>query len=248
VCHLRYKHADDACIYNSITGSLKRAGFTEQEGTSARDRCAWNVRWGKHMLADAFKELRSYQRINHFPGTGGIGRKDRLARNIARSRRRLGGDKYNFLPETYLLPADRGLWESKFGAEPPGTLWIAKPNSSSCGRGIRLVSKITDLAPTKACIVSRYIANPLLVNERKFDLRIYVLCTSFNPLKIYVYTNGLARFCTSKYDVSKKNLRKKYIVRTLTGIHTRSRTATISVADSGIISVYARFGLCMAMS
>ena len=66
-CTLRYRHADDACIYNAITGSLKRAGFIEQTGTSSRDRLVWNVRWGKHMLPDAFKDLKSFQKINHFP-------------------------------------------------------------------------------------------------------------------------------------------------------------------------------------
>ena len=123
-CTLRFKHADSACIYNSVTGTLKRAGFVEQTGTSKKEAAQWNVRWGKHMLPDSLKELKSYHKINHYPGTGGIGRKDRLARNIAKSRRRFGAGEYNFLPETYLLPADRSLWEMKFAAEPPGTLWI----------------------------------------------------------------------------------------------------------------------------
>jgi hypothetical protein len=78
------------------------------------------------MLPDYFKELKSYQKINHFPGTGGIGRKDRLCRNIGKARRLFGAQEYNFLPETYLLPQDRSLWEMKFGSEPPGTLWICK--------------------------------------------------------------------------------------------------------------------------
>jgi hypothetical protein len=48
--------------------------------------------------------------------------------------------------------------------------------------------------------VSEYIANPLLLNGYKFDLRIYVCLTSINPLRIYIYEEGLARFATSKYD------------------------------------------------
>jgi len=51
--------------------------------------------------------------------------------------------------------------------------------------------------------VSRYIQNPLLVNGHKFDLRIYVCVTSFDPLRIYVYKEGLARFATMEYSLNK---------------------------------------------
>jgi hypothetical protein len=38
----------------------------------------------------------------------------------------------------------------------------------------------------KSVIVQRYLANPLLVNGSKFDLRVYAYVTSFDPLQIYV--------------------------------------------------------------
>jgi hypothetical protein len=48
-------------------------------------------------------------------------------------------------------------------------------------------------------IIQRYLANPLLVHGFKVDLRIYVVCTSFDPLRLYVYNEGLVRFTTEPY-------------------------------------------------
>lgn len=40
----------------------------------------------------------------------------------------------------------------------------------------------------------------MLFGGRKFDMRIYALCTSYNPLTIYLYRAGFARFTHERYD------------------------------------------------
>ena len=59
--------------------------------------------------------------------------------------------------------------------------------------------------------------NPLLINGFKWDMRIYVLVTSIWPLKIYLYGEGLVRFCTEKY--SNKDIDSKFSHLTNTSIN-----------------------------
>lgn len=67
------------------------------------------------------------------------------------------------------------------------------------------MSDLNDL-PSKdeQYVVSKYISNPLLVNGYKFDLRLYVVITSIDPLRIYIYNEGLARFATEFYNATGK--------------------------------------------
>ena len=59
-----------------------------------------------------------------------------------------------------------------------------------------------------SCIISHYIQNPMLIDNFKFDLRIYVALTSIDPLRIYVYNEGLVRLCTEPFNL--KNIEDKF--------------------------------------
>lgn len=52
----------------------------------------------------------------------------------------------------------------------------------------------------EAYVVCRYIERPLLIGSKKFDLRIYVLVTSYRPMKVWLSSLGFARFCNEKYS------------------------------------------------
>jgi len=75
-----------------------------------------------------------------------------------------------------------------------------KPEASCQGKGIFLTRHFEDLDPAEHYVVQRYIHKPYLIDGYKFDLRIYVILCGVNPLRIFVYKDGLARFATVPYE------------------------------------------------
>ena len=72
----------------------------------------------------------------------------------------------------------------------------------SRGRGIYIIDDISEVNVDDVSVISRYVSNPLLINGHKFDLRVYVCVTSFDPLRVYIYKEGLARFASEPYNNS----------------------------------------------
>mmetsp|Transcript_27827 Transcript_27827/g.90509 ORF Transcript_27827/g.90509 Transcript_27827/m.90509 type:complete len:570 (-) Transcript_27827:110-1819(-) len=121
---------------------------------------------------------------------------------------------YDFYPESWLLPDDLKALSSACTSTKEFSI-IVKPNSGSQGDGIFLVSSYEDLvkrissAPERDLIAQRYIDRPLLLDGLKFDLRVYVLIRSIEPLDVWICHEGLARFCTDKYHLpNARNLSK----------------------------------------
>jgi tubulin polyglutamylase TTLL1 len=80
----------------------------------------------------------------------------------------------------------------------------------------------------EAYIISRYLDSPHLIGGKKYDLRIYVLVTSFHPLRVYQYQHGFARFCNVKYTTNLSDMNNEYIHLTNVAIqsHNENYNAT----------------------
>ncbi|KAJ1521378.1 hypothetical protein ONE63_003053 [Megalurothrips usitatus] len=171
----------------------------------------WTGTWGKHMKSINFKVLKDYQKINHFPGTFQIGRKDRLWRNLFRLMAKFGKKEFGFIPKTYVLPQDskmlRAAWERSNGKE----AWIIKPPASARGTGIKVIHRWGQIPKKRPLIVQKYVDRPYLINGCKFDLRLYILVTSMHPLRIYLYDDGLVRFASVKYSEDPASLADRYM-------------------------------------
>lgn len=57
----------------------------------------------------------------------------------------------------------------------------------------------------KEMIVQLYVSKPLLLDEKKFDIRVYVCIFGLNPVEAYICDEGIARFCTESFQRPKKS-------------------------------------------
>ena len=157
------------------------------------------------------RKLNKFQRYNHFPIAWQLGRKDYFLTNYEKMKKKYPNE-YNFMQDTYILPKDKEIVDEKlkeYNIFDRENIYIIKPVASSRGRGVRILTDITTL-PQKG-MVQKYIYNPHIINKKKYDIRIYVLVTGFNPLKIYLYDNGIIRFCSEDYDIDADKLNNNYI-------------------------------------
>ncbi|XP_040885483.1 tubulin polyglutamylase ttll6 [Toxotes jaculatrix] len=159
----------------------------------------WTLFWTDCSVSlDRVKDMKRYQKINHFPGMSEICRKDLLARNMNRMLKLFPKD-YNIFPRTWCLPADYSDFQAYTRAKKSKT-YICKPDSGCQGKGIFITKSSKDIPPGEHMICQVYISRPFIVDGYKFDLRIYVLVTSCDPFSIFMFKEGLARFCTTQYN------------------------------------------------
>ena len=52
----------------------------------------------------------------------------------------------------------------------------------------------------KVWVIQKYIENPMLIMKRKFDIRVWVVIPTWNPLRIYIFKECYFRFGGLDYD------------------------------------------------
>jgi|LauGreSBDMM110SN_4_FD.fasta_scaffold44582_1 tubulin polyglutamylase TTLL1 len=225
---LKWKTDLEKCV---VTLNYDRRGWERiKEGDND-----WNIYWAsvgtvKQIFnPESGYRLNDMQLINHYPNHFELTRKDLMVKNYKRYiKDAIKEDKngaslqLDFVPITYLLPADYTLFVEEFRRN-PNAMWIMKPTSKSQGKGIFIINKLAQIKkwssqsrwaqmPLKeAYVISRYIENPLLIGGKKFDLRIYVLVSSYRPLRVYEYVHGFARFCNAKYTTDITDMDNPFI-------------------------------------
>ncbi|KAM9294337.1 tubulin polyglutamylase TTLL5 [Gastrophryne carolinensis] len=200
-----------------VRSLLSAHGFREVNANSNDFNLMWT---GSHVKPHLLRNLASFQRVNHFPRSYELTRKDRLYKNVQRMQQTHGMRNFNLLPQTYLLPGEYQEFCNVFSKDRGP--WIVKPVASSRGRGVYLVNSPSQISMEDNILVSRYLSNPLLIDGFKFDVRLYVLITSYDPLVIYLYEEGLTRFATVRYDRTSKNIKNQFMHLTNYSVNKKS--------------------------
>lgn len=123
-------------------------------------------------------------------------------------------DDYDFVPKTFILPKDEEACRKAMSKNKSKT-WICKPSKGSQGDGLQLINEIwevSEITQRDEYIIQSYIEKPLLVNNKKFDLRLYIVLYGAKKMYAYLSEEGMARFCTVDYKPpSRANKKNEYM-------------------------------------
>ena len=143
--------------------------------------------------ADYFTSLQPWQVVNRIPMINLICRKAPFVRTVHRIGRFFPAH-YNFIPRSFILPHQNVPFAQVLNST--RRRYIIKPDCGALGNGIQIIEPGKPFTPwTRLAVAQEYIESAL-IDGYKFDLRVYALVASTSPLRVYVYRNGIARFCS----------------------------------------------------
>ena len=153
-----YKPADKGYyfkMYNNVEARLIRS-ILEDNGlreATKRDQ-EFTVMWASsNIKSQVYQSLTRYQKVNHFPKSTEITRKDCMYRLLARMRQihgklsavnLIGAKHYGFVPLTFILPNELNELQEAMQSD-LNRQWIVKPSASSQGKGIFLTNTVNDV-------------------------------------------------------------------------------------------------------
>lgn len=202
-------------ISTSARSILVGGGFTYEPDPTQADSL-----WVRKNVRKYLPNLAPHQLINHLPEEGQLINKANLARHLLEYQRACVPGEIqlsDFCQETWCLdvPDQREAFLSQRPVPPQrDDLWILKPGGLSRGEGIKILWNFDRLKKSfrdngklaRHCVKERYVAqryiqNPLLLNDRKSEIRVYWLVASVRPLMVLMYQEGTSRLNTMPFKL-----------------------------------------------
>uniref|UniRef100_A0A672ZPG2 Polyglutamylase complex subunit TTLL1 n=1 Tax=Sphaeramia orbicularis TaxID=375764 RepID=A0A672ZPG2_9TELE len=225
-----------------IEKSVLINNFEKREWIQVTENEDWNFYWMSIQTirnvfsVDTGYRLSDDQMVNHFPNHYELTRKDLMIKNIKRYRKELEKEgsplaekdengKYiylDFVPVTFMLPADYNLFVEEFRKNPSST-WIMKPCGKAQGKGIFLINKLSQIKKwSRDSRTSTFVAassgKEAYVISLNGKLSYWILKSLIVPIvlllkhfTIFLYKLGFCRFCTVKYTPSTSELDNMFV-------------------------------------
>lgn len=195
-------------IRGSTMEPLRRAllqrGWREIAGEEARQRAAF--KWTrKASVLEADPPLYTWQLVNHFRGAHHLVTKHGLSRNLRASALLDGADIGRVAPPTYHAADAAQLRLLIAHQHDRPCAWIVKSEGGRRGDGIALMTHLRDVLcrcrdEHFRVVVQEYVERPMLIRHRKFDVRLWALVTSINPLVWWTFDEYYLRFASQPYS------------------------------------------------
>ena len=116
-------------------------------------------------------------------------------------------------------------------------IWLIKPADYNRGRGIKIFNTLESLKSIiselmaelhsspkdikdSQYVIQKYIESPLLIENRKFDIRVWVLVT--HKLSVYFYKEGYIRTSSQTFSLDDETLNNKFVHLTNNAIQKES--------------------------
>lgn len=173
--------------FNTVRSAIDSLNITS---TTSLERCAlvWSDSVGECKI---FHLMKPWQMINRIPSAHVLCRKATLAYIVCEVTK-IRPDVYGMIfPRTFIVPMH--VEEAMTYQRETGKRMLFKPDWASLGKGIEFIEG--GRMPAGLGVAQEYIPS-YLIDNRKFDLRVYCLVASLSPLRIYVFRDGIARFCS----------------------------------------------------
>lgn len=177
-----------------VNDALEKIGLVPSKNQSQYD-----LLWAHDYPFDLIDvtAMEPHPRVNYIPGSQALIDKSELAKMDS-----------EFIPKTFQLPNNRYLFLEN-ARQRAGKLYVQRRGRSMI---LRSPEKI-DLKDDGDVSLQEFIDNPLLVDGHKFDLSVYAVVTSIDPLRIYTYKgDAMFRFAPAKYHPFNIKNKDKYFI------------------------------------
>lgn len=172
-----------------------------------------DILWSGLVVPDESYYMATEIFLNRIPGMSDLAQKKGTGYFLNKFREYFP-DEYDFYPKTFLYPEEEINFAKYFKEKNGNLCFIAKPTSGGQGDGIKIINNLSasKFSTAQEMVIQEYIDNPLIIDKKKFDLRLFVLIESVQPFRAFLCDEGLARFATEDYQpISKENLRNFYM-------------------------------------